>query len=148
MNACMWRRKLATLPPRRNIGGAKYLYKRIMDILKKAISRKIESARCRNNGHSFSWKKKEVKKLEFNITISSILDKIKEQGNRCYFSKIEMFLGIDPDNPLTFSIDRLDSSKGYTNDNTVLVCAFINRAKHTMSQDKFKECLELIKNPL
>ena len=34
-------------------------------------------------------------------------------------------------------IDRIDSSQGYTNENSVPCCTFCNFAKHTMGKDDF-----------
>jgi len=43
-------------------------------------------------------------------------------------------------------IDRLDSSKGYVKDNVVSCCIICNRAKNTLSVEKFKNWLTKIYN--
>lgn len=41
-------------------------------------------------------------------------------------------------NPLAPSLDRIDSSKGYTDKNTRLVVYFVNVAKHTWFDEQFR----------
>lgn len=41
-------------------------------------------------------------------------------------------------NPDNISLDRIDSSKGYTRDNVRLICASVNKIKWTMSDEKLK----------
>ncbi len=44
----------------------------------------------------------------------------------------------------TISLDRLDSSKGYTKDNVVFCCGFINFMKSTLTYDQFIYACKLI----
>lgn len=44
---------------------------------------------------------------------------------------------IDRNDNNALSIDRIDSSKGYTRDNVVLVCSSINVMKNSHSIDEF-----------
>lgn len=47
-------------------------------------------------------------------------------------------------NPENISIDRIDSSKGYTKDNIQLVCAIVNRIKYTLSLEQLINfCLDV-----
>lgn len=41
-------------------------------------------------------------------------------------------------------IDRIDSSKGYENNNVVTCCCKCNIAKHTMTQNEFKEWVKMV----
>lgn len=46
------------------------------------------------------------------------------------------------------SLDRKDSSKSYTKENTVFCCAEINIIKNDLSENKFKEiCNKVYSNP-
>lgn len=47
----------------------------------------------------------------------------------------------------TVSVDRLDSSKGYTLENVVLCCAAINRMKMDMTVDEFRRWCQLVVGP-
>ena len=38
---------------------------------------------------------------------------------------------------MNFSIDRIDSSKGYTPDNVQLISTWVNRAKNNLSEKEF-----------
>ena len=44
----------------------------------------------------------------------------------------------------TLSIDRLDSSKGYTKDNVVLVTAIVNSMKNDLSENEFIKIIKKI----
>ena len=47
----------------------------------------------------------------------------------------------------TVSLDRLDSSNGYTMDNVVLCCQFINLMKHELTYDQFiRACAKVVDN--
>jgi hypothetical protein len=52
------------------------------------------------------------------------------------------FNGVYPHN----GIDRIDSSKGYTAENTVACCKTCNIAKHTMSQTEFRDWIIQVYN--
>ena len=54
-----------------------------------------------------------------------------EQGNRCVYSGAEFSPKQRP------SVDRIDSSKPYTQDNVQLVTWAVNRAKATLSHQEF-----------
>lgn len=47
-------------------------------------------------------------------------------------------------NPFFPSIDRIDSSKGYTPDNCRVVLWIINTAKHTLAEDDFLSALRQV----
>ena len=47
-------------------------------------------------------------------------------------------------NPNTISIERIDSNKGYTKDNVVLVAGIVNSMKNDLSQDEFIKTINLI----
>jgi hypothetical protein len=72
---------------------------------------------------------------EFSITVEDIVDSWKEQGGICAYSGRPMTLSSNKLN--TVSIERIDSSIGYTADNTILVCQAINRMKSNFAYEDF-----------
>jgi hypothetical protein len=83
--------------------------------------------------------------IDFNITIDDIKNLLRVQNNKCFYTGRE-FIN-ETNNPQSFSIDRIDSSKGYTKDNINLVCWYINCMKLDLSHDEFiKTCSEIAKN--
>lgn len=78
-------------------------------------------------------------KREFDLDIDFIKLLIEKQQNRCNLSGIPF----DREGKFSFSIDRIDSSKGYTKDNVQLVSQYVNVMKNDMAQDLF---ISLCKN--
>ncbi len=84
------------------------------------------------------------KNLDFELTDNVILDKIKKQNGKCYISHLEMKYNKNDKHSL--SIDRLDSNKGYTIDNTILVTQFVNISKNDLSLEQFLKEIEFCYN--
>lgn len=86
------------------------------------------------------------KKLDFNLTLLDLCNLYDKQNGRCYYSGLAMVLrfrsSIKKD-PLLISLDRKDSSKGYTKDNVVLCCWWINHAKETDDMKTFCKNLKM-----
>lgn len=82
---------------------------------------------CRSNARK--------RNREFNISKEFILNLLEKQENRCYYSGDE--LTVEPKLYNTLSIDRVDSSKGYTEDNVVLCCQKVNVVKNNLSDIEF-----------
>lgn len=101
--------------------------------------------------HGFFRKAKDgakTRNLEFNITIEQIWEIYIKQNKRCIFSdedlKFDSFGSAYDGN---ISLDRKDSSKGYTKKNCQLVTKRINIAKADMTNDELIElCLKVAKN--
>ena len=77
------------------------------------------------------------KKLEFNLTLIELKNKWDEQKGICPYSKKKMLLPscsskrkVAP-SLKSASLDRIDSSKGYTLDNIEFVTRFVNLGKNT-----------------
>lgn len=67
----------------------------------------------------------------------------KQQNGKCYYTGVEMKLMTDRKNdPLVMSVDRKDSSKGYTLDNIVLCCYGINALKGRHEEEYMYNILE------
>jgi hypothetical protein len=78
--------------------------------------------------------------IDFELTDEIILDKLKQQDNKCYISKLP--ISLDSKNPYSLSLDRLNSEKGYTIENTIIVTKFVNNCKNDLDIDVF---IKLIK---
>lgn len=74
---------------------------------------------------------------EFALTIADIVDCWNTQWGVCAYSGRNMTLEAGKLN--TVSIERIDSTKGYTVDNTILVCQAINRMKSDFEFEDFYE---------
>lgn len=79
--------------------------------------------------------------IEFTISEKDILDRLNNQNGLCYFSGLPISL---PETRKEFrsrvcngSIDRIDSSRGYTKDNVQLVHKDLNFMKHSLNQEAF-----------
>jgi hypothetical protein len=60
----------------------------------------------------------------------------------CHYTKIPLVLELGKYN--TISLDRLDSSKGYTKDNVVFCCSAINKMKMDLEFKQFIEFCNLV----
>ena len=84
---------------------------------------------------------------EFDITVPFLVDLFERQDGRCALSGLHMstttHIDERPDdmrcNPNKLSIDRIDSSRGYTEDNVQLVRWRPNNMKSDMLLDTYKE---------
>jgi 5-methylcytosine-specific restriction endonuclease McrA len=78
------------------------------------------------------------KGLAFDIDIDFVVDMFHEQEGRCALTGREMTYRGDKGSQEmfhSFSIDRVDSSKGYTRDNIQLLCWGANSIKSNMSTE-------------
>jgi hypothetical protein len=75
------------------------------------------------------------RKQDFSLEIKDIVDCWNEQSQICAYSGRQMTLLASQLN--TVSIERINSSIGYTKDNTILVCQAINRMKSDFEFDDF-----------
>ena len=81
------------------------------------------------------------KKIEFTIDDEFIYQKLTEQNGKCAISGIDLTFNVDDWHSM--SIDRIDSSLGYTPDNVLLVIRFLNIAKGNKSNDALVEEIKL-----
>jgi hypothetical protein len=65
------------------------------------------------------------KNLEFDITLEWLLERY---SGRCELTKIEFQFAEEGRGPISPSLDRIDSSKGYTKDNVRIIIWSLNRA--------------------
>lgn len=76
----------------------------------------------------------------FDIDTNFIIELGKKQNNLCIYSNRELGWRINAPNKC--SIDRIDSSKGYTKDNVQLVCQLVNQAKSDMTHENFIQFIQ------
>jgi hypothetical protein len=80
-----------------------------------------------------------------NLDPSAILQMFYSQEGKCAISGVKMTWGFGRGRVSTnVSIDRVDSSKGYTVDNVQLVCDYVNCMKLDQPQEKFIQWCEII----
>jgi hypothetical protein len=77
------------------------------------------------------------KKFDFNLTIDYIKELFVKQNHKCFYTNL-------PISETNFSIDRIDSNLGYTQDNIVLCLWNVNKMKNDLSLDRFYQLCELI----
>ena len=58
----------------------------------------------------------------------------------------DFYTGLIPEDKMSYSIDRIDSSKGYIEGNVVITTTKINLMKGTMSTEEFKKTIEELYN--
>lgn len=107
--------------------------------LRGRLSRLLITARCnaRRKGYSF----------DNNILSADFLLKLAlQQGSRCAQTGIPFVISRES-SPWMPSIDRIDSSKGYKQDNIQLVCWMYNVGKNRWShQELLYQCRQILKN--
>lgn len=73
--------------------------------------------------------------ITFDLTLSELVALMDSQGGRCvYTGRTLLTEGRDK---INFSLDRMDSSNGYTSENCQFVFKPVNQMKHTMSNERF-----------
>lgn len=84
-------------------------------------------------------------RLEYSLTAEWLLGKFESQDMRCELTMIPFIIEPARDDgrrsyqPFSPSLDRIDPKKGYTADNTRLVCTAINIALNQFGDDVFAE---------
>jgi hypothetical protein len=83
---------------------------------------------------------------EFTITKQSIWEQWKKQDGKCALSgiKIKIERNYTKIKGMTASLDRINSSKGYTNDNVQWIHKDINRMKSNFDEKYFIKICKLI----
>jgi hypothetical protein len=86
------------------------------------------------------------KQLDFTITIQDIWNLFQKQSGKCAISglKLELAESRRTNQTMTASLDRINSSKGYTLDNIQWVHKDVNKMKNTMSQSNFLNWCQII----
>jgi len=95
----------------------------------------------------------EIRNLEFNVSIEFLWALYEKQNGKCKLSGIPIVLTTERKNAnvnfdkMTASLDRIDSTKDYTEDNVQWVHKHVNMMKQSYSQEYFIEiCKAIAKN--
>lgn len=93
-------------------------------------------------------KAKSYRGIVLDIDYKFLRDLYDKQKGRCAISGLKMTYDVGQGrNHYNISIDRIDSSRGYTKDNVQLVCAQVNMMKAEMDMEEFYNiCDNIIKN--
>jgi len=89
-------------------------------------------------------KSAQKRQQEFALTVADIVNFWNSQANICAYSGRVMTL--EAGNLHTVSIERIDSSIGYTPQNTILVCQAINRMKSDFGFEDFYDLCRDVTN--
>jgi hypothetical protein len=84
--------------------------------------------------------------LEFELTTEELYQLFVDQNELCKLSGLPISLLFDTDRKFTASLDRIDSSKGYTKDNVQWLHKDINFMKQAYSQERFISLCKLVAN--
>ena len=89
--------------------------------------------------------------LQCDITLDSMLDLYKQQDGRCLLTNIPLQYDKDASvvgtfKPYSISIDRIDSGKGYRQDNVRLVCLAVNFALNEFGDQVFDSIMLCLLN--
>lgn len=113
------------------------------DPIAKQLNKERAAQWQRDNPIRFRWlqaKSRAARKgIDFEITEEHILTAYEQQSGVCAYTGVDLTMECSTSAPHAASIDRIDSTKGYTPDNVVLCCAVINSMKNDMSVDELKE---------
>lgn len=74
------------------------------------------------------------------ISLDDFIQLFLNHKGKCFYTGLSYSLnGEGMKNPLTVTVDRIDSSIGYTKDNIVFCCFFVNNAKGPWELNQMKE---------
>lgn len=110
------------------------------------------------NPFKFFYRRIQHRGLAVTVTVASLEDKWNRQGGRCAITGLAMGLPNIPNdsgrtcrfdhalNPAFHgSVDRIDSSKDYTDDNVQFVCRFVNLGKSESTDTQAKEFVDALR---
>lgn len=86
-----------------------------------------------------------TKGFEFTITEEYLTQLWETQQGKCYWFGVDMTVGINDNDPLQMSLDRLDNYSGYVPGNVVWCCQFANLGRSTTDAKTFREVVDKLK---
>ena len=89
-----------------------------------------------------------IKNMDYNLSEDFIIKLFQKQNARCAYSRTPIKLYPDDSEAKLFSIDRINSNRGYTMDNVVLTTKEINSMKMDRNIAEFLICVKDIYNNL
>lgn len=78
-----------------------------------------------------------VRNMEYSLTINKVIELLRPL--KCKITNIKLELGEFNYNPYAPSIDRIDNSLGYTDDNIQIVCVIYNFCKNEFTDKQVKK---------
>jgi hypothetical protein len=87
-------------------------------------------------------KRAREKQIEWNIELPFLLQLWEKQQSKCAYSGVPFTY--EDNHPHTVSLDRIDSQKGYTEDNVQFVCTIVNYIKQRFTEEQFFSFCSLI----
>jgi len=104
----------------------------------KTSIRNIGNSYAKKGNFTYYLNKARNRKHESDLTEEYLQKLWDEQKGKCVYSNIEMNLyNGESKLPTTASLDRIDSSLGYTKGNVQFVCFSLNLAKNNFDNDVF-----------
>lgn len=79
---------------------------------------------------------------ELTITRDDITEVFEQQSGRCFYSGMKLNFELRKHSPMYPSVDRVDSMRGYTRDNIVVACWWMNRAKFTYPAEYYMQIVD------
>ena len=103
---------------------------------KRSLAKKYSTFEGRISTFLLSCRKSSEKRgNEFDLTREDFIEMWEKQDGMCVYTGFKMDL--QPNTLFSVSVERIDSSIGYTADNTVLCCNVINRMKSNLEGKTF-----------
>lgn len=103
---------------------------------KRSLAKKYSTFEGRISTFLLSCRKSSEKRgNEFSLTREDFVNMWEKQDGICVYTGMQMDL--QPNTPLSVSVERVDSNIGYTESNTVLCCNVINRMKSNLDGETF-----------
>ena len=87
---------------------------------------------------------------EIELTVEDLQTKFKEQSGLCYWSDLPLNQEFNhiKHHPFAISVERLDNSKGYTYQNTVLTRRLFNLGRMAFDGSEFRHVIKTLKSEL
>jgi hypothetical protein len=85
------------------------------------------------------------KNIDTTITLDDLMKQYHHQNGKCFYSGRPLAIELRTKSLNSLSIDRINSSKGYTPDNIVLCCSIVNIMKLDTPEDEFiRLCRDIV----
>lgn len=94
--------------------------------------------------HNYFKRKSKLKNIDFDLDMHTLYELYQKQNGKCYYTGIEIIHNSGCFDYNSITVERLDSTKGYTKDNIVLAAFNINSFKGMMDENEFKIFLDKI----
>ena len=93
---------------------------------------------------TLAGKKRKTRILEHNLTTAYIQDLLEKQNYCCAFTGVKLDHKTGKNNLRMASVDRIDSKKGYVENNIQIVLNCMNKAKGEATDKQFRKLLKEI----